>query len=273
MRNRVVFGALVALVAASLAGPATVATASRDDRLKEYVVLYQHGASLGEAHAAIKKLGGTIVDELSSIGVAKVRSADADFITHVVGKTALAGAAQNRVVGYVDTAIDGTHAGIAPNFNAALSRNFTTDTPLVDGPCNSEPDHSCSDPANVDEAGHGTHVAGTVAAAANGLGISGVAPNVTLVNLRAGQDSGFFFLFETLAAYTYAANNGIDVVNMSFFTDPWWANCPDNPLDTLEEQIEQRTIVELSHESLDYAYANGVTLIAAEGNEHTDLGK
>jgi len=176
------------------------------------------------------------------------------------------------LVGIIDTGIDASHPDLAPNFDAALSRNFTTDIPLIDGPCNQEPDHSCEDPADVDEGGHGSHVAGTVAAALNGLGIAGVAPTVTLVNLRAGQDSGFFFLFETLAAYTYAADNGIDVVNMSFFTDPWWANCPDNPLDTLEEQIEQRTVVSLSNEALDYAYSNGVTLIAAEGNEHTDLG-
>jgi subtilisin family serine protease len=176
------------------------------------------------------------------------------------------------LVGIIDTGIDASHPDIAPNFDADLSRNFTTDIPLIDGKCNQEPDHSCEDPADVDEGGHGTHVAGTVAAALNGLGIAGVAPDVTLVNLRAGQDSGYFFLFETLAAYTYAADNGIDVVNMSFFTDPWWANCPANPLDTLEEQIEQRTVIELSNEALDYAYANGVTLIAAEGNEHTDLG-
>jgi subtilisin family serine protease len=339
MRNRVVLGALVALVAASLAGPATVATASRDDKLKEYVVLYRDGASLAEAHAAIKKLGGTIIDELSSIGVAKVRSTDADFITHVMGQSALAGAARNRVVGYldpalrektdeveslaaadvagsggrtvaaegaeplaglqwdmdmihatadesqavqpgrkdvlvgiIDTGIDASHPDIAPNFDAALSRNFTTDIPLVDGPCNQEPDHSCTDPADVDEAGHGTHVAGTVAAAANGLGISGIAPNVTLVNLRAGQDSGFFFLFETLAAYTYAADNGIDVVNMSFFTDPWEYNCRNNPLDSPEAQAEQSTIIDSSNAALDYAFSHGVTLIAAEGNSHTDLG-
>lgn len=100
-----ILGALVALVAASLAGSATVATASRDDRLKEYVVLYQHGASLADARAAIKKLGGTIVDELSSIGVAKVRSADADFISKVMGQGALAGVARNRVVGYIDPAL------------------------------------------------------------------------------------------------------------------------------------------------------------------------
>jgi subtilisin family serine protease len=108
------------------------------------------------------------------------------------------------LVGILDTGVDGTHPDIAPNFSNALSRNFTTDIPLVDGPCDDEPDHSCSDPANVDEDGHGTHVAGTIGAALNGIGIAGVAPGITLVNIRAGQDSGFFFLQSTVDALTYA---------------------------------------------------------------------
>ena len=176
------------------------------------------------------------------------------------------------LVGIIDTGIDASHPDLDDNFNAELSRNFTTDIPLIDGPCNQEPDHSCEDPADVDEGGHGTHVAGIVGAELNGLGVAGVAPTVSLVNLRAGQDSGYFFLFETLEAYVYAADNGVDVVNMSFFTDPWWANCRDNPDDTLQEQIEQRSVIDLSNAALDYAFAHGVTLIAAEGNEHTDLG-
>ena len=55
---------------------------------------------------------------------------------------------------------------------------------------------------------HGTHVAGTIGSPLNGLGIGGVAPNVTLVNLRAGQDSGFFFLAATVDALTYAGPTG-----------------------------------------------------------------
>ena len=76
---------------------------------------------------------------------------------------------------------------------------------------------------------------------------------MSLVNLRAGQDSGYFFLFETLEALMYAADNGIDVVNMSFFTDPWLFNCRDNPLDTPAEQAEQRTVIDASNNALDYA--------------------
>jgi lantibiotic leader peptide-processing serine protease len=336
MRNRMVIGAFVAMVAGGLLA-AVPAGAQGNGPLREYVVLYQHGASAADARAEIRQLGGTVVDELTDIGVARVRTRNADFEADVLAADSLVGATINKVVGVaepalrekadeveslvaangpgpsieaaveaepladlqwdmamihatadesysvatgshdvlvgiIDTGIDASHPDLAPNFNAALSRNFTTDIPLIDGPCNQEPDQSCEDPADVDEGGHGSHVAGTVGAALNGIGIAGVAPNVSLVNLRAGQDSGFFFLFETLAALTYAADNGIDVVNMSFFTDPWLFNCRDNELDTPTEQAEQATVIDSTNAALDYAHAHGVTLIAAEGNEHTDLG-
>jgi subtilisin family serine protease len=337
MRNRMVVASLVALVAGGLLS-AVPAAAGGDGKVREYVVMYDDGASVADARAAIRDLGGTIVDEISAIGLAKVATNNDAFASEVLGEDALAGAARNRIVGYaepalrekvddveglidaqgtteadevtavdaeplaglqwdmemihataeesyavdtgnpdvlvgiIDTGIDASHPDIAPNFEATLSRNFTIDDPLIDGPCASDPDGLCTDPANVDEAGHGTHVSGTVAAALNGIGIAGIAPDVTLVNLRAGQDSGFFFLFETLAAYTYAADNGIDVVNMSFFTDPWQFNCRDNPLDSPTDQAEQATIIDASNAALNYAYSHGVTLIAAAGNSHLDLG-
>ena len=176
------------------------------------------------------------------------------------------------MVGIMDTGIDGSHPDIKPNFNARLSRNFTTDIPLIDDPCEDEPDQSCNDPADVDENGHGTHVAGLVAAALNGLGTAGVAPKVTLVNIRAGQDSGFFFLQATVDAMVYAGLVGIDVINMSFFTDPWLFNCLDNPADSPEEQLEQQTIRVATQRAINFARGHGVTPVAALGNEHTDLG-
>jgi subtilisin family serine protease len=178
-------------------------------------------------------------------------------------------------VGIIDTGIDSTHADLAPNFNAALSQNFTTDIPDIDGPCEAEPDQSCEDPATVDEGGHGTHVAGIVAAAANGIGVAGVAPDATLVNLRAGQDSGCFF-FETIAAIAYAGENGIDVVNMSFYTDPWLYNC-DSRDDIVEGDVSDEELAEQAMiragiiEAVNFARGNGVTLVAAAGNQHSDL--
>jgi subtilisin family serine protease len=176
------------------------------------------------------------------------------------------------MVGIMDTGVDGSHPDIKPNFNRRLSRNFTTDIPLIDGPCEDEPDQSCNDPADVDEDGHGTHVAGLVAAALNGLGTAGVAPKVTLVNIRAGQDSGFFFLQPTVDAIVYAGLVGIDVVNMSFFTDPWLYNCLDNPADSPDEQLEQLTVRVATQRAINFARGHGVTPVAALGNEHTDLG-
>ena len=139
------------------------------------------------------------------------------------GSPALEAQGDGVLVGIIDTGIDGAHPDIAPNFSNALSRNFTVDMPVIDGPCEYA---DCVDPANVDNDGHGTHVAGTVASPVNAVGITGVAPEATLVNVRAGQDSGYFFLGPTVDALTYAADAGIDVVNMSFYVDPWLYNCP-----------------------------------------------
>jgi len=175
-------------------------------------------------------------------------------------------------VGIIDTGVDASHPDIAPNFDKDLSRNFTVDDPVVDGACADEPDKSCNDPSDVDEGGHGTHVAGTIGAALNGIGTAGVAPKVDLVNLRAGQDSGYFFLGPTLDALTYAGDHGIDVVNMSFYIDPWLFNCAANPADSPAEQREQRLVIAATQRALDYARERGVTLIAAEGNGNTDLG-
>jgi lantibiotic leader peptide-processing serine protease len=175
-------------------------------------------------------------------------------------------------VGIMDTGIDGNHPDIAPNFDRALSRNFTVDNPLPgidDGPCEYA---GCVDPVDEDDDGHGTHVAGTVGAALNGIGVAGVAPQVDLVNIRAGQDSGFFLLTPFVDALTYAAEAGIDVVNMSFFIDPWLFNCRTNPADSPDEQAEQAAIIDMAQRTVDFARAHGVTLIAAEGNEATDLG-
>jgi lantibiotic leader peptide-processing serine protease len=172
-------------------------------------------------------------------------------------------------VGIIDTGIDASHPDIAPNFDDRLSVNFVTDMPNIDGPCEQR---DCHDPADVDQGGHGTHVAGTVGAALNGVGVAGVAPEADLVNIRAGQDSGFFFLQPTVNALTYAGDHGIDVVNMSFFIDPWLYNCANNPADTPDEQQEQWTIVAATQRALGYAHNHGVTLISALGNEDDDLG-
>jgi subtilisin family serine protease len=303
---------------------------------REYVVLYERGASAAQGREAVKDAGGRIVSANDKIGVATVRSTNRDFIADAAREGALVGAARNRPIGHapktsvwqpqwgiersgvsgkgkghwpppapqdepfagaqwdmkmigatsdgsyrrqpgsrkvrigiIDTGIDASHPDISRNFDRRLSRNFVTDIPAIDGPCEVP---SCHDPADVDQGGHGTHVAGTVGAPINGVGIAGVAPKIDLVNLRGGQDSGFFFLQPTVDALTYAGDHGIDVVNMSYFIDPWLYNCASLPGDSPAEQQEQRTIIAATQRALDYAHRRDVTLIAALGNQDDDLG-
>ena len=199
--------------------------------------------------------------------------ADLQWDMRQIGATATGSYAKSQGtkgvrVGIIDTGVDGKHPDIAPNFSKALSRNFVVDKTDIDGPCEVT---TCVDPVDVDDDGHGTHVASTIGAPINGIGIAGVAPNVTLINIRAGQDSGYFFLKPTLDALTYAGDIGVDVINMSYYVDPWLYNCTSNPADSPAEQEDQRVIRQAVQRAMNYARNKGVLPVAALGNEATDL--
>jgi subtilisin family serine protease len=93
------------------------------------------------------------------------------------------------------------------------------------------------------------------------------------VSIRGGQDGGLLFLQPVVDAITYGADIGLDVINMSFYVDPWLYNCLDHPADSPEARIEQRTTIEAVNRALEYAHSKGVTLIGSLGNNHEDLGR
>ena len=173
-------------------------------------------------------------------------------------------------VGILDTGLDASNPDIGANFDWRLSKNFAPDKVDIDGPCETP---SCLDPVGTDDDGHGTHVGGIIGAASNGVGITGVAPNVSLVELKGGQDAGLFFLEPVVNALTYAGQHGVDVVNMSFYVDPWLFNCTANPADSPAEQAEQRTIIKGMFRALTFSHLKGVTLVGALGNSHDDKGR
>ena len=70
--------------------------------------------------------------------------------------------------------------------------------------------------SGMDDNGHGTHVAGIIAAANNHIGVVGLAYNVKLMPIKAGMASGFFNQSQIAKGILYAYNNGADVINMSF---------------------------------------------------------
>ena len=185
-----------------------------------------------------------------------------------IGATATGSYAVNRGrgarVGVMDTGIDLLNGDIMPNVDLAASCVFLYATTPTADPSEQVTRGDCSNKAALqDLAGHGTHTAGTIAAPINGIGIAGVAPEATIVVLKAGTAQGYFFTQSVVDALTYAGDQHLDVVNMSFFADPWLFNCRNDQ--------EQKAIIQAISKAAQYAEQRGVVLIAAAGNEGIDL--
>jgi subtilisin family serine protease len=166
-------------------------------------------------------------------------------------------------IGDMDTGIDLTHPDIRPNLDVGLSCSFITSA----NP-NADPSEvangDCSNKAAVQDLnGHGTHTASEAASPINGIGTAGVAPEATIVALKAGNVNGYFFTQEVADAMIYAGDHHLDVVNMSFFADPWLFNCKND--------ADQRAIVTAIGRASGYAQQHGVVMVAAMGNEAIDL--
>ena len=167
-------------------------------------------------------------------------------------------------IGDIDTGIDLTNSDIMPNVDVAASCVFLYSNTPTANPAEQVTRGDCSNKAALqDLAGHGTHTAGTIAAPINGKGVAGVAPEATIVVLKAGTEQGFFFTQSVVDALRYAGDHHLDAVNMSFFADPWLFNCRND--------AEQKAIVQAITAAARYAQQRGVVLVAAAGNEGIDL--
>ena len=169
-------------------------------------------------------------------------------------------------VGILDSGVDGNHPdfvvdGAGSNVDCARGRNSVIFVPTGPGvgsplPC-------------VDNQFHGTHVAGTVAAQANGIGVVGVAPNVTLVPVKVCDASGYCYASGVVDGITYAGDIRLDVINMSFFVDDdAFQESTEFKCSSDATQNAFRTAVE---RALKYAVKRGVTPVAALGNSDQDL--
>ncbi|PHQ48699.1 peptidase S8 [Streptomyces cinnamoneus] len=160
-------------------------------------------------------------------------------------------------VAVIDTGVDDTHPDLAPNFSASQSASCVT------GKADTTPGAwRPNDPA---EDYHGTHVAGTIAAARNGSGVAGVAPGVKVSGIRVStpDKNSFFYAESVVCAFVFAADHGVSVTNNSYFVDPWMFNCPDN--------ADQKAIADAVGRAAKYAEGKGIVNVASAGNSNFDL--
>jgi len=132
----------------------------------------------------------------------------------------------------MDTGIDYTHEDLDANYAGGYD--------FVNG-----------DDEPMDDHGHGTHVAGTVAAEDNDIGVVGVAPEAALYALKVLDETGGGYWSDVIAAIQWSVDNGMQVINMSF-----------GGTGTSDVEV-----------ACQEAYDAGILLVAAAGNSGNPPGK
>ena len=149
----------------------------------------------------------------------------------------------------IDTGADQTHVDVAPNLDAADSVSFVPTEPTIQ-----------------DLNGHGTWTISAVGAPINGIGISGVAPNVTLVEGKVLNGAGRGLFLWTDQALVYAGLKHFDVVSASL--GGYIPKC--GATKTNPNGCDHPDFI-LLNRATQFARANGVLPVAAAGNDGFDL--
>ncbi len=166
-------------------------------------------------------------------------------------------------VGVADTGLDFTHTDLAPKILDVVDFTTTEDPPICStffGFSDADLAAMFGGPEKTDWNGHGSWIGGNIGAALDGQGVNGIAPKVGLVALKISQWCGAAYDSEIMAAFLYAADHGIDVVNISF----------GGYLDRSDP--DQDLIYKQYIETVRYARQHGTTIVAAAGNDHVRVG-
>ncbi|MEW2543063.1 S8 family peptidase [Micromonospora chalcea] len=165
---------------------------------------------------------------------------------------AVTGGSPSVVVGVLDSGISSSH----PDLATQIAKDKSTS--CVGGVTDT------AEPAwNPTTSDHGTHVAGTIAAAVNGVGVTGVAPGVKVAAVKVVNDDGYIFPEAAVCGFMWAAEHGFQLTNNSYYIDPWQLNCRND--------ARQRPVWQAVQRALRYSQSQGVLHVASAGNANFDL--
>ncbi|MEU0789968.1 S8 family serine peptidase [Amycolatopsis sp. NPDC005961] len=156
------------------------------------------------------------------------------------------------VVGVLDSGIDPDH----PDLSGALDRDDSA------GCLTGAPDRSPSAWVPTTSV-HGTHVAGIIAAADDGRGVTGVAPGVRVASVKVIDDRGYADPEAAVCGLMWAASRHMKLTNSSFFVNPWTLSCIRGD--------DRGVVHEALARAVEYSTSAGTLNVAAATNEAVDL--
>lgn len=249
-----VLTALLLVFTMAFSNPASAEQPAKDVE-KDYIVGFKSSLKTASVKKDVIKESGGKVDKIINAAKAtldqdavkelkndpSVAYVEEDHVAHALAQTVPYGIPQikadkvqaqgykgaNVKVGVLDTGIAASHSDL----------NVVSGASFVSG-----------ESYNTDGNGHGTHVAGTVAALDNSIGVLGVAPNVSLYAIKVLNSSGSGTYSAIVSGIEWATANNLDVINMSL-------GGPSG-----STALKQ---------AVDKAYASGVVVVAAAGNSGT----
>ncbi|MFC9256103.1 S8 family peptidase [Amycolatopsis thailandensis] len=153
------------------------------------------------------------------------------------------------VVGVLDSGVDATH----PDLTSALDPGKSA------GCLTGAPDRNWAATTSA----HGTHVAGIIAAADDGKGVTGVAPGVRIASVKVIDDRGYADPEAAVCGLMWAVSQRMAVTNSSYYVEPWSLSC---------SHADERGVVnEVMARAVEYATSAGTLNIAAATNEAVGL--
>jgi subtilisin family serine protease len=156
------------------------------------------------------------------------------------------------VVGVLDSGVDPRHPDLAGAMDAADSAGCLTGA--------ADPRPAAWQPTT---SVHGTHVAGIIAAADDGKGITGVAPGVRIASVKVIDDRGNADPEAAVCGLMWSAAHHLPVTNSSWFVNPWSLSCVRGD--------DNGVVHEALARAAEYATSAGTLNVAAATNEAVDL--